>query len=307
MMNFRQLKTTFIALSVALMVTSCGPVVQLFDVDVKVPPRHPLELANKSLAVFSNIGKGNDSLLMVNLATGISASLEKKLSLEEGAIPVYNFYPDSSDLKDILYIQSLSQKSSSDILMVVDSMNVGLPEQVKLTKNTADDSYNASYMLLPIRSVVNVYDGISADKIASIDQTDTVYWEVLSRNDLRTSTFLTRVYESLDEISKSVGANVADNFFDTWENVERYLYCFDRSKWIIANEKARDFEWRAAMEIWLTETGSPDKLRSACAAFNLAVACEMNSRKDLALRWIEYSKSCYPLHGIDNYESILKK
>jgi hypothetical protein len=70
-----QLKIIVIALFGAMMISSCGPVVQLLEADVKVPAKYPLELANKSIAVFSNIDKENDSLLIVNLATGLSTAL----------------------------------------------------------------------------------------------------------------------------------------------------------------------------------------------------------------------------------------
>lgn len=294
-MKFRQFKSALFALSGALLLTSCGPVVQLFDVDVKIPAKYPIELANKSLAVFSNIGKGNDSLLMVNLAAGISASLEKRLSYEEGGVPVFNLLPDSSAVRDIYYIQSLSQKSNADVLIILEGLKVGMPQ------------YNSSYVIVPFSSVMNIYDGITAETLAAVNQTDTVYWEVLSRNDLLSSEFTARLYKSIDEISKGLGSSIVANFFDNWDSVERYLYLFNEPRWSQSCQLASDFKWSEASEIWMEEASSNDKLRSACAAFNLAVACEMSSNKGLALKWIDYAKSRYPLTGIENYESLLRK
>ncbi|MEN6619225.1 MAG: DUF6340 family protein [Rikenellaceae bacterium] len=306
-MKLRQLKATVMALSGVLMLTSCGPVVQLFDVDVRVPAKHPLDLAEKSIAVFSKISEGNDSLLMVNLAAAFSASIEKELSYKEGSVPAYNILTDSSDTWDIGYIQSLSRRSDSDILMIINKIEVSKPEVCKSDLILSTGNFRDSYIMVPFTSLVDVYDGISAEKLTSISQTDTLLWEILSRNDLRETTIAPKIYKSLLEATKSIAENLSGNFFDQWESVQRYLYIYENAKWHKAYELSMDFKWAEAMDIWLDEVGSSDKLKSACAAFNLAIACEMKSRRDLALEWIEYARSCYPLKGIDDYKSILQR
>lgn len=306
-MKISQLKTTYIVLIGVFMLTSCGPAVRLFDVDVRVPAKHPLELAQKNIAVFSKIDAGNDSLLMVNLASAFSAAIEKELSYKEGSIPAYNIHSDSSDIWDIGYIQSLSQKTNSDVLMIINKLEINRPEVYKSDRIPSAENYLASYIMIPFRSMIDVYDGISADKLTSVSQTDTLLLEVLSRNELRETAITPKIYKSILASTKDIGKNISDNFFDQWKSVQRYLYVYDNVKWQNAYDLSRDFKWTEAMAIWLEDTGSSDKLKSACAAFNLAVACEMTSRRDLALEWLEYSKSCYPLQGIDNYKSILKR
>lgn len=306
-MKFRQSRNVLFALSVAFMLTSCGPVVEIFNVDVKVPAKYPIEFANKSVAVFSNVGKGKDSLLMVNLASGISASLEKNLSYETGSVPVFVINNDSSAVRDIYYLQSLSQKSNSDILIIIDSLRLGIPEHTKAPLNSnSGDRYDVNYVFVPFTSVVNIYDGITAENMVSIRQTDTVYWEVLSRSDMKAN-IMAKIYNSLDNVSQGVGKSVTENLFDKWETVGRYLYIFNDARWVNAFDLAKNFKWSEASALWMQETASTDKLRAACAAFNMAVACEMNSKKDLALKWIEYSQSCYNLTGVENYKLLLKK
>jgi hypothetical protein len=190
--------------------------------------------------------------------------------------------------------------------MVLDKLYIGKPEQAKLTQPQSEGKYISLYVFVPYTSKMNVYDGLSATKIATVSQTDTIYWEILSRNELRAANFLPKIYQSLIKVSENVGNYLADNFFGTWVNVQRYLYSFSNSSWLNAYQYATDFKWTAAIEIWMADVDSPDKLKSACAAFNLAVACEMTGRIELALDWIEYSRHCYPLQGVDSYKSILK-
>jgi hypothetical protein len=306
-MKKNQLKTTVLTLLGSSILVSCGPIAQLFDVDMKVPAKYPLELVKKNIAVFSNIDKNNDSLLTVNLATGFSSSLEKGLSLGEETIPVYNLHSDSSTVWDNDYILSLSQKSNSDVLMVIDKLQIGKLKQVMLAEPTTEGSFKSLYVLLPCTVLLNVYDGITAEKIATVNQTDTVYWQVVSRNEIRQANFMNKVYQSLVKVSNTLGDNLSDNFFGTWTSVQRYLYCFPNSGWFDAFELSKDFKWTQAMDFWMGKINSANKQKSACAAFNLAVACEMTGKTDLALEWIAYSQKCYPLSGIENYKSILKR
>lgn len=289
------------------MVSSCGPAIQLFNVDVKVPAKHPLELSGKSIAVFSQIDGANDSLLMVNLAAALSAEIENELKYKVGSIPAYNLHADTSDIWDTGYIQSLSLKSNSDILMIIRKLDVKEPEISKSDRFPSGGNYISSYVLVPFTTLVDVYDGITAERLTSVFQSDTLLWEVLSRSDLEKTALSARIYKSLLQVTKNIAENISGNFFDQWETVQRYLYVYNNSKWNQAYNQAQKFNWNQAMEIWLGEVDSPDRLMSACAAFNLAMACEMKSRRDIALEWLKYAGSRYPIKGIEEYKSILEK
>jgi hypothetical protein len=273
-------------------------------VDVKVPAKHQLDLAQKRVAVFSTLNQKNDSLIMVNLSGGLASKLEKGLELVESTIPVYNIRTDSNTIFDRGYIFSLAQQSNSEVIIIVEGLKVGKAEKVKLTSLQKETSYNASYFFVPLISNLTVYDGITAEKMATISQTDTVYWEIYSRNELRESLFLPKVYGSLVSASKEVGENLAKNFVDQWETVQKYIYVYNKEKWLKAYDYTLDFKWEEAMKIWLKEVESGDKLSSACAAFNLSVACEINGKEELAAEWVKYVKSCYPESGADNNKSI---
>ena len=67
------------------------------------------------------------------------------------------------------------------------------------------------------------------------------------------------------------------------------------------------FKWKEAMEIWMEDTSSSDNVKASCAAFNIAVACEMLEHFDLANEWLDVAKKHYPIQGIDEYKSFLNK
>ncbi len=227
-MRLSQLKTIGLTFLGSLFLTSCGPSIQVFDVDVKVPPQYKMDLAQKRVAVFSTLNQKNDSLIMVSLSGGLASKLEKSLELEESTIPVYNIKTDSNTVFDRGYILALAQQTSSEILFLLENLKVGKAEKVKLTSLQNETSYNASYFFVPLISNLSVYDGITAEKIASVSQADTVYWEIYSRNELRESLFLPKVYGSLVSASKEVGENLAKNFVDQWETVQKYIYVYNK-------------------------------------------------------------------------------
>jgi len=306
-MILSRFKTTFAVIVGALMVSSCGPLVQMFNVDVKVPAKHPLELSGKSIAVFSQIDGVNDSLLMVKLAAALSAEMERELTYKVGSIPAFNLHSDTSDIWDTGYIQSLSLKSNADILMVIKNLDIKQPVMSGSDRLPSGGNYASSYVLVPFTTLVDIYDGITADKLTSLFQSDTLLWEVLFRSDLKEAAITARIHKSLLEATKNIAENISGNFFDQWTTVQRYLYVYDNNKWHQAYNQAQKFNWDQAMQIWLAETGTSDRLMSACAAFNLAIACEMKSRRELALEWLQFAESCYQLKGIEEYKSILKK
>ena len=54
-------------------------------------------------------------------------------------------------------------------------------------------------------------------------------------------------------------------------------------------EHADAYQWRDAMDIWLTLLDTNDLLKRSCAAYNLSVASYMLGDYDLASQWLDRS------------------
>lgn len=296
---------------------SCGPVVNMLNIESRVPAKYPIALENRSIALFvsadTSINSGNylyqnDSVRMVALATGMAQELEKKLTLDEGAVFVFNHYPGKERVYDMRYIQDLSFISNSDVVVIMDSLRIGVPKLVENLAISTKEQFGSYFIYSPIFTDTKVFDGTTANLLAHIKQNDTIYWELLSRNDIREVAMIHTVKSSTEAIAKNIGEEIVNKMFPSWVEQQRTLFVFSKREWSKAHNYAVEFKWNEAMEIWLNLTSSKLAIESAGAAFNMAVACELTDRLDLAREWIELAYKSYPnLPGVVSYKQFLKE
>jgi len=314
MRNRLHLIRAVVLLIIIMSVYSCGPVATVLNIESRVPAKYPVELENRSIALFvstdtsSNAGNylsENDSLHMVSVATGIAKELENKLTLEEGAVYVFKHYPGNDRKYDLNYIQNLSFTSNSDIVIILDSLKIGKPILINNITSPMGDMYRSNYIFATVSSDLMVYNGTAGTLLSNIVQKDTVYWELLSRNDVRDEAILYRVNNSIDAISNDLGEELVNKLFPFWIEQQRTLFSYRNRDWTKAHDFANKFLWKEAMDIWLKQTADQDNVKAAAAAFNMAVACELTDRLDLALEWLEASYRSYPLPGVVSYKQFL--
>jgi hypothetical protein len=300
----------------ALVSGGCGPIPQLLYVESSVSAENPVDFEGKSVSLFVTVDtteydRGeyisfNDSLHMVSMATGIAAELERRFSLEEGAIFVFNHYPLPQErVYEMEYIQNLSFVSNSDLVFILDSLVITLPELV-LEERTNESGYASRYAGANLFSSLKLYDGYTADLLQDISRSDTIYWELLTRSEIREESIINRVNASLDSVTESLGSEIAGTMFPSWREQERILYLFSGEKWWSAYDSATVFKWDEAVDVWLSiSENENDVVKIAAAAFNLAVASELTGRINLALEWIDVSIENHVLKGAIEYKKYL--
>ncbi len=262
-------------------------------------------MSGKSIAIFSALDDRYDSTIISDLSKGIASSFEKRLSREEGSIFVFNFKSDSASLNNPELIKELSVKSNSDLVFILSKVK-NVRCRYYLNKYPGAD-YHSTYVQLPFSLKLDLYDGITAANIADLFQRDTLLWEILSRNELKKSVLNYKIKESFSGALADISESVSQNFFEKWERDSRTLYFLFGTSWQEAIVAASEFNWSKASKIWLEATSSPNNKIAACAAYNLAVACEMQDKKDLANDWLKYSEKRYPLPLIEGYKQFLNR
>ncbi|MDX9781420.1 MAG: DUF6340 family protein [Bacteroidales bacterium] len=319
-MKKSKLSVALTGIFAAIVIQSCGPVVEFFNIDQRVPAEFQVDIIDRSIAVFSSTDAlkdsvviekerfTSDSLIMLNMAIGLAEGLESNLKLDTGAIKVFNQTgSDRSELDNPSYIKSLSLNSASDLIFVIERLDMGIMQLYKLTGENPETNAGLTYVSLPFNMEVGLYDGFTGNPILRREVADTIYWEVITRMDLKDEVVASRLYSSMHEISKKLGSTFSSRFFDTWLPVERYLYTYDARPWSDAFRFSQEFKWKEAMDIWLNLTDEATPLKRASAAFNLAVALEMMEEYNLALEWLDVAAKNYPLNGIPGYKSILEQ
>jgi len=86
-----------------------------------------------------------------------------------------------------------------------------------------------------------------------------------------------------------LGQFLGTKFLPAWIPVERTYYLSKNLDMIQAEVYVRKKEWLKAAEIWNEKTKSKNRKLKAKANFNMALACEMEGRPDLAIDWLKKS------------------
>jgi len=86
-----------------------------------------------------------------------------------------------------------------------------------------------------------------------------------------------------------LGRFIGSKILPIWIPVERTYYLSKNLDMIQAEEYVRKKEWLKAAEIWNEKSKSKNRKLAAKANFNMALACEMEGRPDLAIDWLKKS------------------
>jgi hypothetical protein len=100
-------------------------------------------------------------------------------------------------------------------------------------------------------------------------------------------------------IAKTFGSKLAPS----WMPVERMYYTSGNPTMQMAEKFALQNEWLKAAEIWNRESKNKNKKIAAKATFNMAIACEMEGKFDLAIDWLVKSYSALPKNNEEHKAS----
>ena len=304
-------------LSLWMSLSGCGAMIQIIDVDVKLPAEQPYRFNNREIAIFNAIydstglerSMWNDSLLINKVAEGFRNQLSTDLFLDIDSIPVYNhFFCDATYdvLEDKEYIYALSEQIGARTLVFIDSLRPTDFELIRYRIGLPD-------RLVPIlattewQMVFRFFDIDSDRFITRIAIKDTLFWNIITK-DQDSLLVVNKLISSLPETALYLGSAAAKKMLPQWETQERVLFLYPGFLWNKAMEHAFMFEWEEALKIWLSisrSTKNPRKI--AFAAYNLAVASEMMGYIDLAKEWLDLSRKYQNITEINHYARLLEE
>ena len=297
-MNFGNNKIFFLLfVYICTMSLSCSPVLSSIAIDTKEPAVLAIDnIENKSVAVYVSINgidteRMVDSLLAVNFASGMAIKIEEALGLSGGGVYIYSHYPPKDTSLSMEYIQSLSRQADSDMVILIDSVNIS--DFSVIDSDRVHDNYIATIASALLNSAVNIYDGITSDLIYSMNYRDTVFWKSIGSVDYSKLSDAQRSVAVSGSVISNFGYEIASLFFAEWTTEYRDIYVYPSTAWGRAFRYAEEFEWEKAIEIWESELSHKNKYRVACAAINIASGCEMTDRPELALEWLTAAERVY--------------
>ena len=245
-------------LSVAmLLATSCGPSRHAIHVEMRYPSKSGIDLAGKNLSVVY-LENNDESANMFNegIADAFAYALETDYGTGEGSVGIYRMRCEGG-------VEYASRDSLLSLLIDTDADVVFLLDTLKLGPVYNDGSTQFTMAL-------HCFDAMDkSEKVHTFNGTSSA---VLNEGGART------------------GSQVAASFKSQWRNEQYSLMYFGNEQWYKSLDRAEAYDWKGAIDIWMTFLSSSDPLRRSCAAYNIATACYMLGDYELAVEWLDMSE-----------------
>jgi hypothetical protein len=121
------------------------------------------------------------------------------------------------------------------------------------------------------------------------NQTDTLAYEnpELIRNSIKNFDPKPNLINASEYLGRFFGAKI----IPSWIKAHRLYYSSRNQDMMKAEKLALNNEWLKAAEIWKNETKNKNHRISAKASYNMALACEMEGKPDVAIDWLVKSYS----------------
>ena len=238
-------------LAFAFLLVSCGPSRHAIYVEMRHPSKSGLDLAGKLVSVVYAGDK--EDVVRCNIAESFVKSLNEDYG--EGSVGLYNVAGRTEDYMGRDSLVSLLMSTGSDVVFLLDSK----PGELVSSG-------------VPLNIVLYCYDAMNKEDKVQIFRGTTVL-EAFSE-------------KQLAEQSGKTGEILSESFEIQWKPEQYSIAYYDGTKWYEALVAAEQYEWKKAMDIWMSLLDSKDAMKRASAEYNIAVACYMLGDLELASEWL---------------------
>lgn len=273
------------------------------------PVASPIPKNVKTLAIFNRAIFDNDSLTLYNFGRGnlpVDTTLNDfELSnycvdgltsfFEEEAYfqKVINYNVDDS-LRNILEVPSKSYKSSdlfdltgADALIFLDFFQI---------ENGVSVFYDATHRTRAVLSWSIVF----RDDIPSniYNQIDTLFFNKSQYADIQHKNQNKK--EIYQDAARYLGIRFGTKIIPSWISDERTYYQSYHPEMLKAEKYAKNYEWLNAGALWNKQSKNKNQKIAAKACYNMALACEMEGKYDLAIGWLIVSNNILTKNNVEH-------
>ena len=287
---------SFIALSLtaALMLVSCGPSKHAVHVEMRHPSKTGVSLAGKNVAVVYLEGDNAvSSEFCESMADGFAYTLEQDYGpgTQMSIFRMRSLEGADYSKKDSLF--NILMDTGTDVVFLFDTvrfgtMTVGGPSRVSYP--SSPDSSFVSNGNIPYTMKLYCYDGMNKeDRVQTFSGTAMAIPEVYSNGKDDSTVATAKAWKSLGIEGWDAGVKIADSFKSQWKHEQYSIIYYEGEKWYAALEKAEQYDWKGAIDIWMDLLSTNDLMKRACAEYNISVACYMLGDYALAKEWLDLS------------------
>ncbi len=236
-------------------IVACAPSRYMIDVEIRQPSKAGVDLTGKNVTVvYGQEGVYPNDLFLESMAGGFARNLKVR-------------YQDAIGDVKLLSLRSASDHANRDSMLNL-LMQTGA-DAVFLLDKIDFNSSSATFIL-------KCYDGMNQEDKVQLFSGSHVVHPMNGDGQVKSA-------------GADAGKEIAAAFEPQWIHEQYSLYYFESSDWYSALEKAEAFDWKGAMDIWMTYLQANDPLKRAGASYNMATACYMMGDYHLALRWLDYA------------------
>lgn len=246
-----------------LAVVSCGPTRHAITLQMRHPSKSGLDLGGKIVSVaYSTVGDSVADNFNKAMAGSFAAVLEDDYATGEGSVKVLGVDGTKADYAQRDSMINILMKTGSDVVF--------------LFASPVFDAANTSGAV-PMKVSLYCYDGMNKEDKVFVYTGTTVVTSVSA--------------SSLENEAVDVGKNVSETFKAQWKYEQFSIAYFDGIKWYEALYRAEEYDWKGAMDIWLSMLDTNDLLKRAAAEYNISVSCYLLGDFELAEEWLKKSKA----------------
>ncbi len=311
-------KILIIAFFFSLLLQNCSPLKTL-TIETIAPstvnlPRNFKKIAFINFETDLNNDGEIDSVLYKIITNEISLGF-RDASYTSAGVDTSDFlfvegYPELkkfyfTDTIDWQYLDKISEKQSTDIFIVLDSLNISM-ETDQFLIGYYDPQYY-TYREIAIKAYWKVFDILAKKKLDQYIYTDTLIWDATGYHEPTLKDKLPSLERSIRETSYFAAIDYANRIFPSWQTETRQYFISGNKDFEKAAKLAEQSNWLEAAELWDQYLNNIDREIASRANFNMAVASEILGEIDLAVKYAVKSYQIKSKSRTKYYINILKK
>jgi len=252
-----------------------------------------------------------DSTAAVEAILTLAESLADSPMMNGIAIPTRVYVRDDASKYILPFtwetVEGLVIEDDADMLISLEYMKV----KPSVDSHSFWDGYAKMYygaISTSIYGYWRVYDVTNRSVVANYLYRDTLTWDQTDYVKVNVGEQIPGFFTAAKYSGYVTGIEFAKQIAPSWMDEQRVYYHRGSGDMKKAAISVQNNEWLDAAQFWqkIIQNPKSNPALSAKAAFNMALANEMNGKFDVALDWLDKSLEYYPLSGQSWYKRILE-
>ena len=282
--------------ALALVAGACSPQTFTMNLETRQPSLSGFDLGGKSLSVVYLEEAGKDTVFAKNLATGFAEALEKDYFGGRQAVGVYKMdKKPGADYASRDTLLNLVMDSGDDVIFLFDAptfQEASLGEK-NPSSLQSPDSARVVVAKVPYSLRMYAYDSMNkADTVRTFVGNSTLNQVIFGSEKMTEAQYRRHLWDnSVNMASQAAdaGSRSAAKFKSVWKEEAFSFYYYDSTAWTDAAEAAYSFQWKRAVDKWMSLLNTKNYEKRAYAEYNLAAACFLMGDVELASQWLDQS------------------